>query len=431
MSTPVDVARFLPADHDAAMRRTVTDVMANLRGSMILGIGAEVRALQAEGREVCNLTIGDFRSAQFPLPTQISEGVLAAYKEGQTGYPPADGVPELKSAIAALYKRKLGIDYGAASVCVGRGARPPMYATWRLITRPGDRTVSFLPAWNNSYYAHFCETEHEFVPTLAENDFFPTVEAFAASLKGTRLVVLNSPLNPTGTAVSRDVLTGYAQAIVDENRSRGNGRPVVMMFDQVYWLLTAEGVEHHSPVALVPEVAPYIVHTDAISKCFAATGLRVGWGVMPSYMQGRMKALIGHAGSWAPRPEQLATAWLLQRPEQMDAYIVGMRGRISDRLGLLYRGIQDMKTRGLPVDAIAPQGAIYMSIHLDLIGRGFDTNEEIRSYLLQKAGVALVPFQAFDMPENSGWFRASIGSVSPEDLAAALDRMETAIKARL
>ncbi|MFT5685409.1 MAG: aspartate aminotransferase, partial [Myxococcota bacterium] len=428
---PIDVARFLPADHDAAMRSAVTNVMANLKGSMILGISSEVRALKTQGREVCNLTIGDFSSEQFPMPRQISDGVLKAYKDGQTGYPPADGVPELKAAIAALYKRRLNVDYDPSSVCVGSGARPPMYATWRLITRPGDRTISFLPAWNNSYYAHICETKHEFIPTLAENDFFPTVEAFAEALKGTRLVILNSPLNPTGTSVSREVLTGYAQAIVDENRSRGTNRPVMMMFDQVYWLLTAEGVSHHSPVALVPEVAPYIVHTDAISKCFAATGLRVGWGVMPTYMQGRMKALIGHAGAWAPRPEQLATAWLLQRPDEMDAYIVGMRGRISDRLDLLYRGIQDMKARGMPVDAIAPQGAIYLSLHLDLIGRGFDTNEDIRSYLLNKAGVALVPFQAFDMPENSGWFRASIGAVSPEDLSGALERMESAIKARL
>ena len=431
MSTPVDVSRYLPANHDAAMRRAVTEVMATLKGSKILGIGAEVRALQAEGREICNLTIGDFRSEQFPLPTQISEGVRAAYQDGQTNYPPADGVPELKEAVSELYKRKLGVDYGPASICVGSGARPPMYATWRLITRPGDRTVSFLPSWNNSYYAHFCETKHSFIPTSAEHNFFPTPEAFAASLQGTRLVVLNSPLNPTGTAISREVLTAYAQAIVDENRSRGTGRPVMMMFDQVYWLLTAEGIQHHSPVALVPEVAPYIVHTDAISKCFAATGLRVGWGVMPQYLQGRMRALIGHAGAWAPRPEQLATAWLLNRPEEMDAYMAGMRTRIAARLGLLYNGIQDMKARGLPIDAISPQGAIYLSLHLNLVGRGFETNEQIRGYLLNEAGVALVPFQAFDMPEESGWFRASIGAVSTEDLAGALQRLETAIQARL
>jgi aspartate aminotransferase len=432
MSTPVDVSRYLPNNPRAAIRSTVTEVMAGLQGSMILGIGAEVRALQAQGREICNLTIGDFSPQQFPLPEQISEGVLAAYREGQTGYPPADGLPELKQAIVDLYKRGLGVEYSTDSVCVGSGARPPMYATWRMMTRPGDRTVSFLPAWNNSYYSHLCETNHEYVPTSAEHDFFPTVEAFAASLKGTRLVVVNTPLNPTGTAASREQIAGYAQAIVDENRSRGDARPVVMMFDQVYWLLTAEGVEHHSPVALVPEVAPYVIHTDAISKCFAATGLRVGWGVMPPYLQGRMKAFIGHVGAWAPRPEQLATAWLLQRPEQMEAYMVGMRARISDRLGLLYRGIEDMAARGLPVSAIAPQGAIYMSIHVDLIGRsGFETNEDIRSYLLHEAGVALVPFQAFDMPEQSGWFRASIGAVGVEELGGALERLEAAIRARL
>ncbi len=429
--TPIDISRYLPEDAAAATARTVTPMMASMQGSRILKIAAQVRAMVAEGREICNLTIGDFRPQFFPIPALLNEKIREAYGEGHTSYPPADGVPELKDAIASLYRDKLGLDYGAESVCVGSGARPPLYASWRLLTGPGVRTLSQAPAWNSSYYAHINGTDHHFIPTSAETNFFPTAEQVKQVLPGARLLLLNSPLNPTGTAIDRDVMAGIAQAIVEENWRRGSSPPVMLLFDQVYWMLTADGTTHHTPVQLVPEVAPYVIHIDAISKCFAATGVRVGWGVMPSFLQGRMRALIGHMGAWAPRPEQLATAWLLNHPAELERYMVDMRARIADRLSALHDGIIAMKSAGLPVDAIAPQGAIYLSLKVDLIGRGFDTNEQIRNYLLEEAGVAVVPFQAFDMPEESGWFRMSIGAVDVPELHRALDRLERAIRARL
>jgi aspartate aminotransferase len=171
------------------------------------------------------------------------------------------------------------------------------------------------------------------------------------------------------------------------------------------------------------------VHIDAISKAFAATGLRVGWAVMPPVLQGKMKALIGHMGAWAARPEQLATAWLLNHPAVITAYHTTMKAEVAARLNKLYDGISTMRAAGLPVDAIAPQGAIYLSFRVDLVGRGFDSNEAIRVYLLEKAGLAVVPFQAFDMNEDSGWFRMSIGAVSLAELDGALERMESAVRA--
>jgi aspartate aminotransferase len=108
-------------------------------------------------------------------------------------------------------------------------------------------------------------------------------------------------------------------------------------------------------------------------------------------------------------------------------FLVDMQCRISERLQLLYKGIMDMKERGLPVDAIKPQGAIYLSLHINLIGKGhFHTNEDIRNWLLEKASVAVVPFQAFDMKEESGWFRMSIGAANIEELSSALTRIEFA-----
>jgi aspartate aminotransferase len=418
------VQNYLPHDEPLATTRAVTKVVDGLQGSQILAIATAVRSLIGEGQKVYNLTVGDFDPAIFPVPSLLVKETQAALERGETNYPPADGLLVLRQAIADLYSRDLGLDYGAAGVVVCSGARPVLYATWRLFTNPGDKTISFLPAWNVGYYAHLCQTDHHFIRTAPETNFFPTVQQVKDALPGARLIVMNSPLNPTGTVIDPEVLKGIAQAIVDENRARGDAPPCMLMWDAVYWQLTKDEYPFYSPVQLVPEVAPYVVHIDAISKGFAATGMRVGWAVLPPYLQSKMKALIGHMGAWAGRPEQIATAALLNDVGAVAEYNRWIKSEISTRLDALYAGILSMKARGLPVDAIEPQGAIYLSFRVNLEGR---SNESIRAMLLEDAGVAVVPFQAFDLDEDSGWFRISIGTVTIDELAPMLDRLETAI----
>lgn len=428
----IDVSRYLPADRAAAMKEALAPVMAEMQGSQILGIAAEVRRLKGEGKSVCDLTVGDFSPAHFRVPEALTDATRRSMAAGHTNYPPPDGLPELKAAIVGMYERDLGLSYTPDAVCVGSGARPPIYASWRLFTRPGDRTVSFLPSWNVGYYAHFCETRHEFVPTTADTNFFPTAEQVARALPGTRLLYLNSPLNPTGTAIAPGVLRDITHAIVDENRRRqARGEPVCMfLYDQVYWKLTSGDTRHYSPVQLVPEASPYVVHVDAISKWLVGTGLRVGWAVLPPYLQGQMKGFIGHMGAWAPKPVQEATAELLDQPAVVQAYLVDLQAQIDARLERIYTAIQAMTAEGLPVDAIAPQGAIYLSLHVDLVGRGFGSNDEIRRWLLTEGGIAVVPFQAFDMPQDDGWFRMSVGAVGLDELDAALERLREMLRAR-
>lgn len=406
-------------------QETVHPVISELQGSMILGIASQVRKLQRQGREICNLTVGDFKPEYFPIPKFIEEEVQKAYRDRQTNYPPSDGVLELREAIAELYEREFGLSYGVDGVCVASGARPPLFCCYKMFLGAGEASVSFLPSWNNSYYAHMHGTKHQFVPTTAESNFHPTVEQIQAVVSNVNLIALNTPLNPTGTVMSKEVVQGIAEVVVAENKKRrGKRRPVMVMYDQVYWMLLQEGQKHYSPVSLVPESAPYIVHIDAISKSFASTGLRVGWAVLPPHLKPKMKALVGHMGAWAARPEQIATAKFLRRPDLIAEYMSEMKARVDLRLQLLYKGIMSMKERGLPVHAIAPQGAIYLSFHVDLIGKKFQTNDEIRRFLLEEAGVAVVPFQAFDMLEHNGWFRMSVGACGVEELERALERIE-------
>jgi aspartate aminotransferase len=200
------------------------------------------------------------------------------------------------------------------------------------------------------------------------------------------------------------------------------------VYDQVYWTLTFGRTEHHTPVGLVPESAPYVVFLDAISKAFCATGMRVGWGVMPPPIRQRMSDILGHVGAWAPKAEQAGVAKFLSQPEAVYAFRATVRRKLEQRLQALYDGVMAMKKDGFPVDAVEPQGAIYLSARFDLFGRtvrgiSVKTNDDVRRLLLEEAGLGVVPFQAFGFKGDTGWFRLSVGAVSMEDIAAAFPRL--------
>jgi aspartate aminotransferase len=155
--------------------------------------------------------------------------------------------------------------------------------------------------------------------------------------------------------------------------------------------------------------------------------MRVGWGVMPPAIRKRMSDILGHIGAWAPKAEQVGVAALLDNPAAVLAHRESVRRRLSERLEALYRGVMDMKREGFPVDAIEPQGAIYLSARFDLFGRTIDgrlvkTNDDVRKLLLG-AGLGVVPFQAFGLAGDTGWFRLSAGAVSKDEIAQVFPRL--------
>lgn len=383
---------------------------------------------------MCNLTVGDFSPSQFKIPPELEAGIARALAGGQTNYTASDGLIELRQAVTRLYERDLGLKYPVSSVLIAGGARPLIYATYRAIVEPGDKVVYPTPSWNNNHYTYLCGGQAVELPVHAQDNFMPTAEQLAPLLSDARLLALNTPLNPAGTMIDPDEAERIGRLVVEENRRREarGQRALFLMYDQVYWMLTFGGRRHVTPLERVPEAAPYVVFVDGISKAFAATGLRVGWTVGPAYVVSRMRDYLGHVGAWAPRPEQVATAQLLDNGPAISAYLEHFRGDVQARLDDLYQGIQAFRAEGLPVDAVSPQGAIYLSAWFGLIGRKIygqtcTTNEEIRRYLLEQAGLAVVPFQAFGLKEENGWFRLSVGAVSREDIARVLPRLKAAL----
>lgn len=414
----------------------LSSLTGSLLGSEILKIAADVRALDAEGAEICNLTVGDFAPSEFRIPGEVEQGIIDRLRKGETNYPPADGILALRQAVRTLYQRELGLDPSLASVIVTSGSRPGIYATYRTLVDPDDRVVYPTPSWNNPYYVQLVGAVGVPVPVGPESRFLPTRELLQDAVRDARLLVLCSPQNPAGTMFTEESLGAICDLVLEENARRSaTERPLYLMYDQVYWTLTLEGRQHVHPVQVRPAMAPYTVYIDGASKSLAATGIRVGWIVAPEDLAGPMSALVGHMGAWAPKAEQGAVAEFLENGGAWSAYRDDMVARVRERLDVLYGGLTRLRDEGLPVDVIAPEGTIYLSVRFALQGRvtpngtRLDGDEAVRAYLLRAAGLAVVPLRAFGSDEDTGWFRLSVGAVSPSEIERVMPRVRAALTA--
>jgi aspartate aminotransferase len=409
-------------------------MVTGLSGSEILKVAAEIRAVRETGVDVCDLTVGDFGPKQFRIPAALRAGIEAALERGETNYPPSAGMPVLRASVRALYADRLGVDYPVSSVLITSGSRPGIYGTYLTLVDPGDRVVYSVPSWNNNHYCHLVGGRDVVVACDASTNFLPTRAMLESAVRGARMLVLNSPLNPTGTMFSEEQLAGICDLVVEENARRQGERPLYLLYDQVYWTLTLGSERHVHPVALNAAMAPYTIYVDGISKAFAATGVRVGWVAGPADVMARMSDVLTHIGTWAPRAGQVATAALLADRDATDAANREIVSGLRERTGALAKGLAAMRADGLPVDVIEPQGAIYVCARFALTGRrGADgtvlsTNEDVRRYLLQRAALGVVAFQAFGLREESGWFRLSAGAVSVAEIEAVMPRVRVAIE---
>ncbi|WP_400191094.1 pyridoxal phosphate-dependent aminotransferase [Hymenobacter sp. B81] len=414
----------------------VSTMAAGLIGSEIIKIGNEVNDMIRKGEQICNLTIGDFDPAIFPIPAELGAEITRAYEAGHTNYPPANGMGELRQAAAQFLQERLQLTYSPNDLLVAGGSRPLIYATYRALVDPGDRVVFPVPSWNNNHYCHLSGAEPVMVATRAENNFMPTAADVAPHLTGATLLALCSPLNPTGTVFAKADLEAICDLVLAENQRRGpDEKPLYILYDQIYWLLTFGDTQHFDPVNLRPALRPYVVYIDGISKCLAATGVRVGYAFGPSAVIDKMKAILGHVGAWAPKAEQVAVAHYLPQQPAVDAFMDQFRQHIQQSLVALYTGLKQLQQEGYAVDAVVPMGAIYLTAKLDVLGKTtpagqrLATTKDLTSYLISEARLAVVPFSAFGSADTEPWFRMSVGGASLESIEAALPRLRAALDA--
>jgi aspartate aminotransferase len=413
---------------------SVSVLAQNLRGSEIIKIAGEINELKKQGQNIANLTIGDFDSNLYPIPAPLKAGIVAAYGHNQTNYPPADGVLDLRESVSDFLQKRLGLSYKANEILISGGSRPLIYSIFLAIVDPGDTVVFPTPSWNNNHYSDLTSAKAITVQTRPENNFMPTADELRPYLKGATLLALCSPLNPTGTMFKKKDLEEICDLVIAENKNRKAGEKLLyILYDQIYSQLTFGSHQHYDPVTLRPELRDVTVFVDGASKCFAATGVRVGWGFGPAKIIDSMKAIVGHMGAWSPKAEQVAMADYLPHEDLVNDYLGDLKTKIQASLTTLYEGFQVLKAEGFKVDAIEPMGAIYLTVKVDYTGKTtpdgsvINNSADVNFYLIKEAKVALVPFSAFGTDETENWFRASVGASSLQDIEQMITRIKEAL----
>lgn len=406
-----------------------------LVGSEIVRLGGEIKERIRQGHKIYNFTIGDFDSSIFPIPVALEKEIIHAYQQKQTTYPPADGILLLREAIAAFIASREKMHYATDEILVAAGGRPLIYALYRAIVDRDDKVIYTVPSWNNNHYVHFTEGKHTVVETSPEANFMPSAKDIEPHLRGAVLLALCSPLNPTGTVFQKKDLEEICDLVLTENSRRGvNEKKLYVMYDQIYWTLTYGDSVHHNPVILRPEMKKYTIFIDGISKAFAATGVRVGWALGPKNVLAKMRAINSHVGAWSPMAEQNATAKFLGSDTDVDQYLHHFKEELEIRLRLIYEGMMQLKSEGFSVNALAPQAAIYLTIKIDLAGKTtadgskLETQNDVTSYLLNEAKLAIVPFNAFGASKNSCWYRLSVGTCKNEEIPEVLKLLRQALE---
>lgn len=411
-----------------------------LTGSEIIQLAGQVNALKAEGQEIANLTIGDFDPSIYQIPAVLSDLIIEAYQENHTNYPPGSGVESLRAAVAKYVARLGAGSPEAKDVLIAGGARPLILAAFQAIVDVGDMVVFPAPSWNNLNYCHMVGARPCIIQTSAESHFMPNAEQIAPFIQEASLLMLCSPLNPTGTVFTREQLSDICILVLEENKRReavGIEKPVYIIYDQIYWALTFGDTIHHHPLKILPELLPYVVYIDGMSKAFAATGVRVGWAFGAPRVIERMQALLTHIGAWAPKPAQLGSASFLRDEMAVDEYLTAFRSRLEATLGAFYNGILSIKDHSTAVasriDAITPEAAIYLSVKFDLVGgiksdgSQLSEQKDVSTFLLKEAGIAIVPFSIFGAPNDSPWYRLSVGTCAAGDVGLIIGRLSAAL----
>lgn len=406
-----------------------------LIGSEIVKLGGEIRERIRKGERIFNFTVGDFDPNIFPIPKELEEGIVEAYRNHFTNYPLGEGNLDLREAVSAFANQYQGLEYNTNEVLIASGGRPLIYALFRAICDAGDKVIYAVPSWNNNHYIHFVESEHVVIEAKPENNFMPTADEIKPHIRDAVFLAFCSPQNPTGTTFRKEELKRICELVLEENKRRGDAeKKLYVMYDQMYWHLTYGTTSHCDPVSLIPEMRHYTVYIDAISKVFASTGVRVGWSLGPKVILDKMKAILSHVGAWAPMAEQKAVARFLYQKEAIDSYLANFKGELEERLRRIYEGFMQLKNEGHKIDAVAPEAGIYLTIKFDLAGKKtvdgkvLQTQADVTSYLLQYASLAVVPFYAFGASQNSPWYRLSVGTCKKEEIGEMLAKLSGALK---
>jgi len=372
-----------------------------LSPSLTLAIDSKAKAMRAEGIDVCGFGAGE---PDFDTPEHIKEAAIKALQEGFTKYTPSAGLPELRTAISEKYAADNNIDYKPSQVIVSNGAKQSCYNAILACCEPGDEVIIPAPYWL-SYpdMVRLVGAEPVIVQTKASNSYKMTAEEFEnAMTPRTKMVIINSPGNPTGSVYTREELEALVEVALTED--------IFILSDEIYEKLIYDDASHVSVASLSKEAYDLTITVNGFSKAYAMTGWRLGYLGAPEAIAKVIDSLQSHSTSGPNSFAQKGAVAALKGSQQC---VTDMRDEFNVRREYMYERLAAIPN----LSAVKPLGAFYMLADISKFGLS-STNFADR--LLSKAEVAVVPGIAFGDDKT---VRLSYAT-DLETIKTGLDRIE-------
>ncbi len=368
---------------------------------------ARAQALEAKGREIIHLEIGQPDFETYP---HIALAGIRAIATGRTRYNPPSGIPELRQALAEDAGRRRGVAFTPDEIVIAPGTKPLLLLPMLALLEPGDEVIYPDPGFP-SYQAtiRLAGAVPVPVPLVEEQGYDLDLEAFDAALSArTRMILLNSPSNPTGGIHGPQTLTHVAAA--------AHRHDVWVLSDEIYSRLVYDGDGAEAPsIAALPGMAERTIIADGFSKTYAMTGWRLGFGIMPRWLAAKIDLLLTHSvGCTATFTQFAGLEAVLGPQERVEAVIAEFRRRRD----LIVEGLNKIPGVRCPT----PRGAFYAFPNVQAFGR---SSAELADYLLDEAGVAVLPGTAFGR-NGEGYLRLTYAN-SLGNIQRALDSMSAAL----
>jgi aspartate/methionine/tyrosine aminotransferase len=362
------------------------------------------RALEAQGKDVIHLEVGE---PDFDTPANIIEAGANALRTGWTHYGPAGGQPDFRTAIANYLNTARGTNYDLSNIVVTPGGKPIMFFVILALLEAGDEAIYPNPGFPiYESMINFTGAKAVPAPILEENAFALDVDGLEALITSrTKLLIINSPSNPTGGVLNREEITRIAEMAVKHD--------LIVLADEIYAEILFEG--EHVSIAAMPGMAERTIILDGFSKTYAMTGWRLGYGAMPKELAEVVTTLMVNSNSCTSMAVQRAGLEALTGPQ--DA-VVEMVAAFKKRRSLIVDGLNAIDG----VSCLLPKGAFYVFPNISATGM---KSKPFADYLLQEHGVAALSGTAFGS-YGEGYLRFSYAN-SEENLLKALDRVAAAV----
>ncbi len=384
---------------------TIANRLSAISESPTLKVGADAARMRREGIDVIDLGAGE---PDFNTPEHAKAAAIAAVEANFTRYTPAAGVPELREAVAGRYKRDYGIDVKAADVAIAAGGKQALFNVAMALVNPGDEVITHAPYWPTIVEQVKITGGTPVIVNTSSADGFaihagPIVEAITPK---TRMIVINSPSNPTGALISE----GELAKIADAAAKRG----IWVMVDLCYEQLIYETVPHNLAKVLYDRMRDRTVLAGSASKSYAMTGWRCGWTIGPPELIGACNTILSHTTSNISSITQKAAIAAINGPQDDVAKMLTEYRQRRD-------SVHGWLTAHPGIKCVKPRGAFYLFPDFSglLSPGGIKTTGELAARLLKEAHVALTPGEAFDAP---GYARISYAT-SMDNLREASNRI--------